>query len=126
MKNLSKHILRGINILFLYNVTGTSYGVLVGLLLLSIQETIGTFLPVFNSIKWYGFIVFGILIFNIKPLIKHKYEDPSIETKMKYAREICKEANFSEKEVKMVYRKLINSILEESYVKNNNDNSAIE
>ena len=126
MKNFSRYILRGLNILFLYNVNGTSYGILVGLLLLSLQDAIGTIFPFFLSIKWYGFIVFGVIIFNIKPFIRNKYVDPTIETKLKYVREIAKEGNFSDKETKMVYRKLINNLLEEKYGRTNDDNSALE
>lgn len=63
-------LLKILNILFLYNVLGTSYGCLVGLFLLSIQPLIVMFIPILGFIKWYGFITFGILIFNVKPMIR--------------------------------------------------------
>ena len=128
---LSKVFSKIINILFLYNVTGTSYGVLIGLLLLSLQDIISIYIPVFSLIKWYGFIILGILIFNIKPLTSNKYEDPKIEMQLKYIREMIKEGNFTAKEKKQIWENVINSTIIEfsnttSDTENSDDNSAIE
>lgn len=107
----TKILLQVINILFLYNVTGTSYGVLVGLIILGCQDLITTFFPIFGLIKWYGFIAIGILIFNIKPFVKKEYVDPKMEKQLRYVREVVKEGNFSDKEKRMIWRKTINSII---------------
>lgn len=110
---ITKILLNTLNILFLYNVLGTAYGCLFGLLLLSLQDVAAVYLPVIGLIRWYGFIVFGVLTFNIRPMVKQKYIDPRIEQKLKYVREILNEGNFSEKEKKQHWRKLILEILNE-------------
>lgn len=106
-----------LNILFLYNVTGTSFGVLLGLLLLSIQDVVSIYCPIFGLIRWYGFIVFGVIIFNLKIIFIKKYEDPVIEKKLKYIREVLKESNLTKTEERMLWRKAVEFILEET---NNN------
>lgn len=106
-----------LNILFLYNVTGTSFGVLLGLLLLSIQDVVSIYCPIFGLIRWYGFIVFGVIIFNLKIIFIKKYEDPAIEKKLKYIREVLKESNLTKTEERMLWRKAVEFILEET---NNN------
>jgi len=114
MKNtVTKILLKTINILFLYNVLGTSYGCLFGLLLLSLQNVFALYIPLFGMIKWYGFIAFGVLTFNIPPIIKKKYTDPKIETRLKYTREILEEGNFGEKEKRIIWRDTIISVSRE-------------
>lgn len=110
--DLTYQVSRAINILFLYNVIGTSYGVLLGVLVLSFQELLASILPPFGLIKWYGFIVLGVLIFNIKPIIKKKYIDPNIEKQLIYVRQLIKEGKLSAKEKKEIYRKLIITVIE--------------
>lgn len=111
MDKVTYYIKRTLNILFLYNVLGTSYGVLVGLLLLSLQDFLASFYQPIGLIKGFGFLVFGVLLFNIKYLIKKKYEDPYIEAKLKYIREIIKSGHFSEQEKRLIWRKAINSLI---------------
>ena len=128
--NVTKILLKAINILFLYNVLGTSYGCLFGLLLLSLQKVFALFIPSFGLIKWYGFIAFGVLVFNIPPIVKKKYTDPKIETKLKYTREILKEGNFGEKEKRTIWRDMIISVSrelseDETNIKPNNDSNNI-
>lgn len=125
MDNLTKYLAQVINILFLYNVIGTCYGVLCGIVLLSVKDLIILLLPSIGLIKWYGFIAFGVLAFNIKPLVKKKYVDPKIEMQLKYVREMIAEANFSNAEKKQIWRDTIKSISKDfsnnSHVSNNQD-----
>lgn len=111
MDKVTYYMKRTLNVLFLYNVLGTSYGVLVGLLLLSLQDYFASFYQPISLIKGYGFLVFGILLFNIKYLIKKKYEDPYIEAKLKYIREMIKSGHFSEQEKRQIWRNSINSLI---------------
>lgn len=114
MKNTTTALLlKTLNILFLYNVTGTAIGSLVGFFLLSLQQVIEMYIPFFGLIKWYGFVIFGILIFNVKPMVKKEYVDPRIETKLRYVREILEEADFSEKEKRAIWKKVIESVSNE-------------
>lgn len=124
---ITRLLLKVINILFLYNVIGTIYGCLFGLLLLSLQNVISLYLVQFKLIEWYGFIVFGVLIFNLKPLISKKYEDPRIEMRLKYIRELLKEGNFSESEKRRIWRETINEVSKELSMesKDNNINNDI-
>ena len=127
MDKFTYYISRAINVLFLYNVLGTSYGVLVGLLLLSLQDVFASLYPPIGLIKGFGFVLFGILLFNIKFMIKRKYEDPNIEAKLKYIREMLKEGKFTEAEKRAIWRNAINSIVLEynqnTNTTNNNNNS---
>lgn len=114
MDKVTYYIKRTLNVLFLYNVLGTSYGVLVGLLLLSLQDFLASFYQPIGLIKGFGFLVFGVLLFNIKYLIRKKYEDPYIEAKLKYIREMIKSGHFSEQEKRLIWRKAINSLILEA------------
>lgn len=108
---ITRILLKILNILFLYNVLGTCYGCLLGLTLLSLQEVLAEYIPIIALVKWYGFITFGVLIFNIKLMVKKEYEDPRIEMQLKYLREILKEGNLSDKEKRTYWREAINCIL---------------
>lgn len=110
---LTYQLSRAINTLFLYNVLGTSYGVLLGVLIYSVQDLIALCFPVFGLIKWYGFIAFGVLLFNIKPIVKKKYIDPDIERKLVYIRQIIKTGNFTKAEERAMWRNVANSIIAE-------------
>lgn len=99
--------------LFLYNVLGTCYGCLIGVVLIALQDLVASYVPVIGHIKWYGFIALGVLLFNIDPIIKRKYEDPKIELRLKYIRETLKEGNFSDNEKREIWKKQINVISEE-------------
>lgn len=107
MDNITKYLARVIDTLFLYNFKGTCSGILFGIFLLSVQDLLALFFPIIGLIKWYGFISFGVLLFNIKPLIKGKYVDPKIEIQLKYVREILNEGNFSNAEKKKIFRDLL-------------------
>lgn len=112
MKDIITRIfLKILTILFIYNVQGTCFGCCLGLMLLSLQSVLAVYIPIIALVKWYGFITFGVLIFNIKPIVKNKYEDPVIETQLKYVREIMKEGNLSDKEKRAYWRKTIDNIL---------------
>lgn len=97
----------------MYNVVGTTYGALLGIFMLSIQDVIALYFPFVALIKWYGFITLGVLIFNIKPLVKRKYEEPKMEISLKYMREAIAQGNFSEKEIRQLWRDFIVTMLEE-------------
>ena len=119
---ITRILLKVLTILFIYNVQGTCYGCLFGLTLLSMKSVLAEFFPIIALIKWYGFITFGVLGFNIIPIIKKKYEDPVIETQLKYIREIMKESNLSDKEKRACWRKVIENILKTSSENMNNTN----
>ena len=125
MDNSTKYLSRAINILFLYNVIGTSCGLLVGIFLLSMQDVLSLLFPFIALIKGYGFIAFGVLLFNIKPLVKGKYTDPKIEIKLKYIREMLSEGNFSDSEQRKIWRDAITSIskelIDDTYKSGNNN-----
>lgn len=110
---VSKLFIKAIDILFIYNVTGTSYGIILGVFLLSLKEALSLVCPTFGLIKWYGYIAFGVIIFNIKPMIKQTYINPRVESILKYTRELIKEGNFSEKEKKRIWHETIESISKE-------------
>lgn len=109
----TKIFLRVLNILFLYNVVGTTFGVLVGLLLSSLKEVFALYIYQIGMIKEYGFVIFGVLLFNIPAFVKKKYLDPEIEKRLKYTREILKEGPFTEKEKKMYWREVMNTVIKE-------------
>lgn len=117
---LTYHASRAINTLLLYNILGTSYGILVGVFILSIQKVIASFLPIFDLIEWYGFIAFGILLFNIKPIVKKEYLDPDIEKRLVYIRQIIKEGNLTKAEERAIWRNAVDSIIMD-YRKPTND-----
>lgn len=108
---ITRFFLKVLNTLFLYNVKGTCFGCLVGLTVSSLQPMLAIYIPNFERIEWYGFVAFGVLIFNIKPMIKKEYEDPRIEIQMKYLREMLKEGKLSEKEKRLYWREAISCIL---------------
>ena len=110
---ITYYISRAINTLFLYNIEGTSFGVLLGVVIMAVQDLIATYFPPFGLIKGYGFIAFAILLFNIKPFVKKKYIDPNIEKQLAYIRQVIKEGKFTESEERALWRKAINSILSE-------------
>lgn len=124
---LSYYFSKAINTLFLYNVIGTSYGVLFGILLLSIQDMIALFYQPIGLIKWYGFIAFGVLVFNAKTAISKKYLDPELEKKLKYLNEMAKAAKIKGKEEKAIWREAINNFIFQNHEtangSDNNDNS---
>lgn len=100
MKNIITYILsKTFKILFLYNVVGSSLGALMGVIFLSLQNMLAEYCPAIGLIKWYGFIAFGIFIFNIKPLLK-TYEDPKIELNLKYIKEVIQGREFFRKRKK--------------------------
>lgn len=114
MKDIvSRIVLQAINTLFLYNIQGTSYGVLLGVFLLSLQDVFSIYILLVGSVKWYGFIAFGILLFNIKPMINKTYINPMIEMQLKYVREMLNESNLSDREKKLIWRDTIKSISNE-------------
>ncbi len=94
----------------------------MGVIFLSLQNMLAEYCPAIGLIKWYGFIAFGIFIFNIKPLLKKTYEDPKIELNLKYIKEVIQEGNFSEKEKRAIWRKMIDSITNELLDENKNNN----
>lgn len=109
---ITRILLKILNSLFMYNIRGTCFGCLMGIILLSLQPVLETFFPVVGNIEWYGFIAFGVLMFNIKSMIKREYEDPRIEMQMKYLREMLKEGKLSDKEKRIYWREAIKCILE--------------
>lgn len=111
MNKFTYYVSKAINGLFFYNFLGTSYGILVGVLLLSLQDVFALLYPPIGLIKEPGFLAFGIVVFNIKFMIKKKYEDPNIEVKLKYIREMIEEGNFSESEKRRIWRNAINTII---------------
>lgn len=111
MDKLTQYFSRALNIMFLYNVLGTSYGVLLGIFLLSLQDVIASFWPIVGLIKGYGFLALGVLLFNIKPMVEKKYVDPNIERQLRYIREMIKEAKFTEQEKRAIWRNAIYSIV---------------
>lgn len=110
---ISKLIFRCLNVLFLYNVLGTSYGCLAGILLKSLQPVIAIYIPSFGLIKWYGFIAFGILLFNFKPIVQKEYMHPKIEIELKYIRDMLKESNLSASEKRLIWRETITKVSNE-------------
>lgn len=113
---------RAINILFLYNALGTSYGVLLGVVILAFQDFIASYFPPFGLIDWYGFIALGVLLFNIKPMVTKKYLDPDIEKQLVYIRQMLKEGKLTRLEERAIWRNAINSIITEyNYTKNNDE-----
>lgn len=84
---------------------------------------IASYFPPIGLIKGYGFIAFGILIFNIKPFVKKKYFDPYIEKQLAYIRQVVKEGKFTESEERALWGNAINSILSEyNQTANSSDN----
>lgn len=117
------HVSRAINILFLYNAVGTSFGILVGVTVMGVQTLIAQYFPPFGLIKWYFFITLGIIIFNIKPFITKKYLDPEIERLLAYIRQTIKEGNFTESEERRIWREVIELVMAEyNHVANNDEN----
>ena len=53
---ITRMLLKIVNILFLYNVLGTCYGCLFGLILLSLKEALATYIYIVALVGWYGFI----------------------------------------------------------------------
>lgn len=117
------HVSKAINILFLYNAVGTSYGILLGVTALAFQKLIALYFPPFGLIEWYGFITIGVILFNIKPMVTKKYLDPDIEKQLVYIRKYIKEGKFTESEERAIWRKAINTIVSEyGQTTNNNEN----
>lgn len=119
-----------INFMFLYNVKGTSHGLIVGVFLLSMQDAVSLYYPFIGKIKEYGFIAFGIIIFNIKEFTIKKHLDPYIEKQLKYTKELIQESNLSKEEEGMVWINTINSITKDLHLntynnQNNDSNSGI-
>lgn len=110
---VTRLLLKILNILFMYNILGTCYGCLLGIFLLSLQDVLAVYISVIGSIKWYGFIAFGVLAFNITTMTIRKYEDPDIEKRLKYIKEIIKESNFSEQEKRTIWRETVSSIIKD-------------
>ena len=120
---ITYQVSRAINSLFLYNWTGTCYGILLGITIMGFQKLIAEYFPPFGLIEWYAFIAFGVLFFNIKPMITKKYLDPNIEQHLVYIRKIIKEGKFTESEERTIWRKSINIILSEYNQTARNDES---
>ena len=74
-EKIARILLNVLNILFVFNIKATSYGVLFGTLLLSLQNMIALYIKPVREIEWYGFVVFGILVFS---LIFSKKEEQEI------------------------------------------------
>lgn len=108
---LTYQVSRAFNTLFLYNVLGTSRGVVLGFFLLGLQNLIAKYFPSFGLIEWYCFIMFGVILFNIEPMVKKKYIDPNIEKQLLYIRLMIKEGEFTEAEKRTIWRNAINSII---------------
>lgn len=108
---ITRVIIKIIDVMFLNNIERTCYGFLCGTLLLSLQDFISTFFPLFGLIKWYGFICFGIMIFNLNPFIKKKYANPKIESIMNYTKEVIEEGNFSSREKKEIWKNVVTLII---------------
>lgn len=132
MEVLTELLMQVINILFLYNITGTTFGILLGLFIISIQQVVIIYFPIIGHFPWYGSMSFCIMLFNKQYLFTKKYEDPMIEKRLKYVREVIKESNFSKAEERMIWRKTIEIILEEitndsisNSVNNSNDNNSV-
>lgn len=117
---LTYHISRAINIMFLYNAVGTSYGILLGVIAMGFQKLIASYFPPFGLIEWYAFIALGVIFFNFKPMVTRKYLDPDIEKQLEYIRRIIKEGKFTESEERAIWRKVINSIMLENNLTANN------
>lgn len=116
-EKITKILLNVLNILFVFNIKATSYGVLFGALLLSLQNMIALYIKPVREIEWYGFVVFGILVFSLI-FSKNKYEDPNIETKLKYIHKMIREGKFSKKEEQEIWRKAIQSITDDQITDN--------
>lgn len=126
LDKITYYFTKAFRFFFLYNIVGTSYGVVFGFFLLSLQKMFASFIPIIGLIDWYGFPIFGALLFNIGIIGKQKYEDPMIEKRLKYTRQIIQEANLSDKEKRQLWRDIINSISKElgdniDVVNTNND-----
>lgn len=116
MRNsITRILLYVLNVLFIYDVLGTCYDCLLGLLLLSLQSALATYIEVIGLIKWYGFIVFGVLIFNIKLIVKQEYIDLRAEVRLKYTREVLKEKCWTEMEKRALWRSTIREILDDLF-----------
>lgn len=120
---LTYYISRAINFLLLYNPVGTSFGILLGTTVLGFQKIIASYFAPFGLIDWYAFITLGVLFGNIKPIITKKYLDPDTERQLVYIRQYIKEGKFTESEERAIWRKAINSIIEEYNHNTDSDNN---
>ncbi len=82
-------------------------------MLKSLQPVIAIYIPSFGLIKWYGFIAFGILLFNFKPIVQKEYMHPKIEIELKYIRDMLKESNLSASEKRLIWRETITKVSNE-------------
>lgn len=114
-------ISRAIKTLFLYNAVGTSFGILVGVTVMGLQPLIASYFQPFALIKWYAFITLGMVVFNIKPLVKKEFLDPEVERQLASIRQYIKAGNFSKSEERKMWRDVIESAITGFSQERNND-----
>lgn len=108
---------KAINILFVDNPTGTSLGVLIGIIL---QGVIALFEPVLKSIeiiniaaiKTWHLVCLGVVSINVPQYLRRYKIDPSIESAIDYIEQQKKSGRISDWQSKQMYSNLHNKVLE--------------
>ncbi|RMT95138.1 hypothetical protein ALP39_200145 [Pseudomonas marginalis pv. marginalis] len=113
----SEVVRRAINVLFVANPTGTSIGVLIGVIL---DGLLGVFTPLLKTIEWisvsalkiWHFVGFGVFAVNFPVYLARKDVDPSIKQAIDFIEEQKSKKHVNDWQARQMYVRLLDQVLE--------------
>lgn len=120
---------KAINILFVSNPTGTSIGILFGVVLDGLLGLLSPFLKAIeiiniSSIKLWHLVSLGIISMNLPAYLRRKEVDPSIQHAIDYIKEQKDNNNISDWQAKQMYTNLLQKVLENVTLESGRQNQA--
>lgn len=110
-------IKKAIDILFIQNPIGTSFGVFLGMLINTLTKLFKPLLKTislldFNHIKEFEWVIIGVVIVNFPTLFTRPKFDQGIEGAFIFIREAKKSGKLSDTEIRQMYRNLYIKVLD--------------
>ena len=99
------------------NPVGTGFGALIGISLYgsldALVEKFGQGIGFLKSIKWYVYVAFPVILFNIPNFFRRHRLDREIEIKMHYIEEASRRGKLTEEETRKAWKDLLEASVQE-------------
>ena len=119
---ITAFLYKAIDILLIRNPEKTSYGIVLGIVLIGVRElmtnlTTGKVMNAIQSINLLSTFCFGILLVRIDVIFKRQPVDKATMIKLNTIKAIINEGNFSETEKRKLFREFIQRVYEDIEIK---------
>jgi len=128
LDKITSYVYKALDVLFMTRPEKTSFGLLLGTILLGGKEAIvsvatGGVQDFIENLKWYSLLILGVLIVRLDVIFYKEPLDKVILAKLNTVRIIIDESNLSDFEKRQVYRQLINTVVKNMKAQDDEDTS---